>query len=94
MRTLEATSGRVPCTPIQFVFPFPDSTVLQLLATNTNLYAVGKKDRKRLPGQTGQQTRADSCWKETRATVELKIIVSLIIKMGLLKQAMIPLYWS
>lgn len=67
--------------------------MFELLATNTNLYTEGKRKGKTSQSQESQPTRAERWWTETTAA-ELKIFVGLTIKMGLHKEARVPLYWS
>jgi len=85
----------MPADPFNSCSLFWDSTVFEHLATNTNLYARGKKENQTSQSQKGRPNRlgAERRWKEITAA-ELKVFIGLTIKMGLYKEAMVPLYWS
>ena len=65
--------------------------MLELLATNTIFYAEGERERKTSQSQESQPTRVE-LWSRETIAAELKIFGGLIIKMGLHKEARVPLY--
>ena len=72
-------------TPFELFSLFWDDAIFELLAVNTNLYAMSK-------GKPGSGSRARQ-WKATTAA-ELRIFIGLTIKMGLHKEPRLGLYWS